>query len=301
MNVKGKIFKGIGGFYYVHTREGDYECRAKGIFRNRKEKPLVGDLVELTPVEDSEKERTGNVVRILPRKNELIRPEVSNVDQAVVIFSLRNPAPSLSVLDRFLINMERREIPTIIFFNKSDLCESEEDSRYAAHLREIYERAGYPVLVLNTREERFREEVLRVLRGKTTVLSGPSGVGKSSITNWIHPGAQMETGELSRRIARGKNTTRHTEFFYLDDETYVLDTPGFTSLFVTEVASERLMYYYPEFEPYRTKCRYHTCVHIGESRAVCAVKRAVEEGGISEERYRSYRQLYLELRDTERY
>ncbi len=301
MSLTGKIFKGIGGFYYVHTPEGDYECRAKGIFRNRNEKPLVGDMAELEPVEDSEKERCGNVIRILPRKNRLIRPEVSNVDQAVVIFALKNPDPSLNVLDRFLINMEQKEIPTVIFFNKSDLLKDAEGEEYILHIRQIYEKAGYEVHVLNTKEEKYREEILQVLRGKTSVLSGPSGVGKSSITNWIHPDAKMETGELSKKIERGKNTTRHTEFFYLDDETYVLDTPGFTSLYVMEVSSERLMYYFPEFEQYRKDCRYNTCVHIGEGKSVCAVKRAVVEGKISRERYDSYRQIYLELKDAERY
>lgn len=301
MSLTGKIYKGIGGFYYVHTPEGDYECRAKGIFRNRKEKPLVGDMAEIEPVEDSEKERVGNVIRILPRKNQLIRPEVSNIDQAVVVFALRNPDPSLNVLDRFLINMEQKEIPTVILFNKSDLCTGEDGKEYMEKLTAIYRKAGYPVLTLNTKEEKYREEILKLLRGKTTVLSGPSGVGKSSITNWIHPEAEMETGELSKKIERGKNTTRHTEFFYLDDESYVLDTPGFTSLYVMEVASERLMYYFPEFERFRQDCRYNTCLHIGEKKEFCAVKRAVLRGDIARERYESYKQLYLELKDAERY
>ena len=140
---------------------------------------------------------------------------------------------------------------------------------------------------------------MEVLRGKTTVLSGPSGVGKSSLTNLIHPAANMETGELSKKIERGKNTTRHSEFFYIDDETYVLDTPGFTSLYVTDIESERLMYYFPEFEDYRSACRFNTCVHVGEKD--CAVKRAVEEGKIARERYESYVMLYQELKEQKRY
>lgn len=301
MSLKGKIYKGIGGFYYVHTAEGDYECRAKGIFRNRQEKPLVGDMVLLEPVEDSEKERTGNVISLLPRKNRLIRPAVSNIDQAVVIFALKSPAPSLPVLDRFLINMEQKSIPSVIVFNKSDLCEDRADIEQAEHIKGIYEKAGYRVLIMNTRDEKYKAELLSILRGNTSVLSGPSGVGKSSIINWIHPGAEMETGELSKKIERGKNTTRHAEFFYLDDESYILDTPGFTSLYVSEVASERLMYYFPEFESFRGECRYNTCLHIGESPEVCNIKRAVRDGRLSRERYESYRQLYLELKDAERY
>ncbi len=302
MRLEGKIFKGIGGFYYVHTPAGDYECRARGLFRNRKEKPLVGDLVVLEPVEDSEKEMTGNVVEILPRKNRLIRPEVSNVDQAVVIFALKNPDPSLSLLDRFLVNMDEKQIPTVIFFNKSDLLEgTEEGNAYISHVRGIYEAAGYEVHVLNTKSEKYLPEIMAVLHGKTTVLSGPSGVGKSTLTNLIHPEAEMETGELSRRIERGKNTTRHSEFFYIDDDTYVLDTPGFTSLYVMDVEPERLMYFFPEFEAYRSKCRYNTCVHIGEPVKDCAVKAAVKAGCISRERYDSYRKLFAELKDQQRY
>ena len=328
MVLKGKIYKGIGGFYYVHTPEGDYECRAKGIFRNRNEKPLVGDDAEIEPVQDSEKEHEGSVIRILPRKNQLIRPAVANVDQAVVIFALRHPDPNLNLLDRFLIHMEQREIPVVIFFNKVDLVQPGEDpaeeeetvpedrdawkkkkSRaktipeiHAEHpelIPEIYRQAGYPVLEISTRNEDSLPKIMEVLRGKTTVLSGPSGVGKSSLTNLIHPAANMETGELSKKIERGKNTTRHSEFFYIEDETYVLDTPGFTSLYVTDIEPERLMYYFPEFEDYRSACRFNTCVHIGEKD--CAVKRAVEEGKIARERYESYVMLYQELKDQKRY
>ncbi len=317
MALKGKIYKGIGGFYYVHTSEGDYECRAKGIFRNRKEKPLVGDDAEIAPVPDSEKLYEGSVIRILPRKNQLLRPEVANVDQAVVIFALRHPDPNLNLLDRFLISMEQKEIPVVIFFNKTDLLDApasedasdvkkkktsslpEVHSAHPERIPEIYRRAGYQVLEISTRNSDSLPRIMEVLKGKTTVLSGPSGVGKSSLTNLIHPAAQMETGELSRKIERGKNTTRHSEFFYIDNDTYVLDTPGFTSLYVLGVEAERLMYYFPEFEPYRTGCRFHTCVHIGEKD--CAVKRAVSEGQLSEERYESYRLLYQELKEQKRY
>ncbi|WP_036610560.1 ribosome small subunit-dependent GTPase A [Oribacterium sp. P6A1] len=326
MPLKGKIYKGIGGFYYVHTPEGDYECRAKGIFRNRNEKPLVGDDAEIEPVQDSEKEREGSVIRILPRKNQLIRPEVANIDQAVVVFALKHPDPNLSLLDRFLINMEQKDIPVVIFFNKVDLIDSkepeeepEEDdipsykrkkkdrsqfipeihSDHPELIPEIYRAAGYKVLEISTRSGDCYKQIMEILQGKTTVLSGPSGVGKSSITNLIHPEANMEIGELSRKIERGKNTTRHTEFFYIDDDTYVLDTPGFTSLYINDIEPDRLMYYFPEFEDYRHDCRFKTCIHIGEND--CAVKRAVQEGRISKERYESYVLLYDELKSQRRY
>ena len=292
MVLKGKIYKGIGGFYYVHTPEGDYECRAKGIFRNRNEKPLVGDDAEIEAVQDSEKEHEGSVIRILPRKNQLIRPAVANVDQAVVIFALRHPDPNLNLLDRFLIHAWKKKksraktIPEI-------------HAEHPEMIPEIYRAAGYPVLEISTRNEDSLPKIMEVLRGKTTVLSGPSGVGKSSLTNLIHPAANMETGELSKKIERGKNTTRHSEFFYIDDETYVLDTPGFTSLYVTDIEPERLMYYFPEFEDYRSACRFNTCVHVGEKD--CAVKRAVAEGKIARERYESYVMLYQELKEQKRY
>ncbi len=324
MALKGKIFKGIGGFYYVHTPEGDYECRAKGIFRNRNEKPLVGDDAEIEPVQDSEKEHEGSVIRILPRRNQLIRPEVANIDQAVVVFALRHPDPNLSLLDRFLINMEQRDIPVVIFFNKVDLIDVPETAEnssgenfsgkkkkekksfipeiHADHpelIPEIYRAAGYRVLEISAKSGNCYEQIMDILRGKTTVLSGPSGVGKSSITNLIHPEANMETGELSRKIERGKNTTRHTEFFYIDDDTYVLDTPGFTSLYINDIEPDRLMYYFPEFEEYRHDCRFKTCIHIGETD--CAVKSAVKNRLISKERYESYVLLYNELKSQRRY
>ena len=159
MILRGKIIKGIGGFYYVHTGEGDFECRAKGIFRNRREKPLVGDEVELSPVQNSDRERSGNLIRILRRKNQLLRPEVSNVDQAVVLFSLRDPSPSLPLLDRFLIHMEMQEIPVRILFNKADLLVTEEERERALELRRIYEGASYSVRLLSVRRADCREEL----------------------------------------------------------------------------------------------------------------------------------------------
>lgn len=294
MNVTGKIFKGIAGFYYIHTPEGDFACKAKGIFRNRGMKPLVGDDVEIEIIDRNE--MTGSIVKILPRRNALIRPEVANVDQAVVVFALTNPAPNLNLLDRFLISMEQRELPVVIFFNKNDLVDAEGTE---TAVMEVYRAAGYEVHALSTKAGDYRDEIMQVLRGRTTVLAGPSGVGKSSITNMIHPEAQMETGELSRKIERGKHTTRHSEFFYLDDDTYVLDTPGFTSLFVTDIKPENLMYYFREFEEHRDACKFHTCVHIGERD--CGVKRALEEGRIAQTRYESYLQIYDELKSSRRY
>ena len=213
--MQGKIIKGIAGFYYVHTAEsGIYECKAKGIFRNQKVKPLVGDNVRLTVL--NEEEKTGNIEELLPRKNALIRPAVANMDQALVIFAAARPKPNFNLLDRFLILMEHQQVPVIICFNKQDLVTFKEREL----LREIYERGGYRVHFTSAQEKTGIEELRALLQGKTTTVAGPSGVGKSSLINLLQPEAGMETGDISRKIERGKHTTRHSELFALDKESY---------------------------------------------------------------------------------
>ena len=227
--MRGKIIKGIAGFYYVHDGIGSiYECRAKGIFRNRKIKPLVGDDVEITVL--SEQEKTGNIDRILERKNQLIRPAVSNVDQAVVVFAVTEPMPNLNLLDRFLVMMERQKVPVMICFNKIDLAGEEEVEK----LRAIYEPAGYPIYFISTYENSGLDLLHQLIVGKTTVLAGPSGVGKSSITNFLQPEAGMETGSVSEKIKRGRHTTRHSELFFVEEGTYMMDTPGFSSMYMED-------------------------------------------------------------------
>ena len=223
--MQGKIIRGIAGFYYVNIEQkGIIECKAKGIFRNRKEKPLVGDDVEIEILDEEKK--AGNIITILPRKNRLIRPAVANVDQAVVIFALSYPKPNLNLLDRFWLSMEQQEIPTIICFNKSDDCPPKEAAALAAN----YEKSGITVFITSTKTGDGIADFRKALSGKTTVFAGPSGVGKSSVMNTLFPEAKMETGEISEKIKRGKHTTRHSELFYLGEDTYVMDTPGFTSL-----------------------------------------------------------------------
>lgn len=292
--MTGKIIKGIAGFYYVH---GDddlvYECKAKGIFRNKKIKPLVGDNVEITVLGTEPPE--GNIDRILERKTVLIRPAVANIDQALVVFAITDPEPNLNLLDRFLVMMERSGIPVTIAFNKVDLVGEEVCEKY----RMIYEPAGYPVMFLSTYDQVGVELVKAFLRGKTTALAGPSGVGKSSLTNQILPEAQMETGSISEKIKRGKHTTRHSELFCLEHGTYLMDTPGFSSMFVEDMELTQLKEYFPEFREYEEECRFLGCVHIGEK--ICGVKTAVEEGKINSSRYENYRLFYQELKDKRRY
>ncbi len=292
--MTGKIMKGIGGFYYVYVEgAGLYECRAKGIFRNKKMKPNVGDVVDIDVI--SEEEKTGNLTVIHPRKNQLIRPMVANVDQALVVFAVHEPEPNFQLLNRFLIMMEKQQIPVIICFNKMDLASDEEREE----LRQNYENSGCRILFSSAREGEGIPELRELLRGKTTVMAGPSGVGKSSTLNSISPEKQMETGAVSEKIKRGRHTTRHSELIYLGDDTFLMDTPGFSSLYLTDIDKEELRFYFPEFAEYENKCRFNGCSHIHEPG--CAVKQALEEGKISRMRYEDYCYLYEELANAKKW
>lgn len=288
--MKGKIIKSIAGFYEVHTGEDIYRCRARGVFRALGVKPLVGDDVEIEITDTVSVPMEGNVVRLLPRRNELVRPNVANVDQALLIFAITHPAPSYNMLDRFLITMNQRNLPAILCFNKQDLATEQE----IRELRETYESCGCRVLFVSVLSPDTLGEVRSILRGKTTVLTGPSGVGKSTLINTICPDARMQTGELSRKISRGKNTTRHVELLTGEQDTYLVDTPGFTSLYLMDLEAEDLRHYYPEFEEYEGKCRFDGCVHRKEPG--CAVHMALEQGKISRIRYKNYCELFEELK-----
>lgn len=290
----GKIMKGIAGFYYVYVEgHGVYECKAKGIFRKEGVKPLVGDNVELDVLDEAEK--LGNIRQILPRKSALLRPAVANVDQALVLFAIVKPNPNFNLLDRFLINMERQQLPTVICFNKEDIASDREKEA----LRKSYETCGYRVLFISALENRGVEQVKTILEGKTTTLAGPSGVGKSSLINRLAPHIHMETGEISEKIERGRHTTRHSEIIPLGRETYIMDTPGFTSLEIPDITKEELGGYYPEFRTYEPFCKFRGCAHLSEP--FCGVKEAVEAGKISTVRYENYKILYRELQETKRY
>lgn len=291
--MQGKIIKGIAGFYYVYTASGLFECKAKGIFRKEQKKPLVGDLVEMVPV-DVEK-MTGNITKILPRKNTLIRPASANVDQALVIFAIVKPNPNYNLLDRFLITMEEQSLPCLICFNKQDIATEEEKQE----LIEAYGKSGYEVLFVSGKLQEGIDTIRERLQGKTTVVAGPSGVGKSTIINALYPQANMETGEISRKIERGKHTTRHAELFALSEDTFIFDTPGFTSLSLGEMEKEELQGFYPEFAPYEKYCKFAGCSHISEP--VCGVKDALEKGDISRVRYENYKVLYEEIKNRRKY
>jgi ribosome biogenesis GTPase len=290
--MQGKIIKGIGGFYYVHNgNDAIYECRAKGIFRNRKMKPLVGDIVEIEILNEEAKE--GNLVEIYPRENTMIRPAVSNVNQALLFFAATNPNPNYILLDKLMIQMEYQNVPVSMCFNKCDLISKEE--RQAIY--EIYKDACQ-VFFISVQESEGLNQIQEFLSGKTTVLAGPSGVGKSSLLNALKPDAKAQTGTLSEKLGRGKHTTRHSELFFLKSDTYLMDTPGFSSLDLPDLSVEDLKLYYPEFTNWNEQCRFHGCVHIHEPD--CLVKEAVERQEIAKERYESYCYLYEELKQSKK-
>jgi len=292
--MTGKIIKGIGGFYYVVCENGvTYECKAKGVFRNRKIKPLVGDNVEIE-ILDAEK-NLGNIEDILPRFNWLNRPAVANVDQTVIIFAVSAPEPNFNLLDRFLINMEQHEVPTIICFNKIDL----EGFRQSEDICRSYTKSGYEVLFISAESGYGINTLEAVIKGKTTVFAGPSGVGKSSTLNSLFPDANVQTGGLSEKIQRGKHTTRHSELMFVDDDTYIMDTPGFSSLYTEGIEAEDLKLYFPEIAAYTGTCKFNMCNHISEPG--CLVKEAVGDGRISKMRYDDYVMIYNELKEKRKW
>ncbi len=291
--MRGRIIKGIAGFYYVCCGDRIYECKAKGIFRKDNRKPLVGDWVEMDVLDEGE--GLGNISALLPRDSQLIRPAVANVDQALVIFAIAKPQPNFNLLDRFLVMMGQQGIHSIICFNKLDM----DDGARAGEYRGVYENCGYRTLAVSARQGLGIEELKGLLIGHTTAVAGPSGVGKSSIINCLQSGVVMETGEISLKIERGKHTTRHSELIAIGEDSYILDTPGFSSLGLFGLEKEQLADFYPEFAAFEKYCRFGGCAHIGERD--CGVKTAVKEGAISRVRYENYSLLYEELGRMQRF
>ena len=285
--LEGKIIKGIGGFYYVSTSDGVFSCRARGKFRKESQTPIVGDMAEIEITDNEKKE--GYVVKILPRKNALIRPQVSNIDQLLITFAAASPEPSLHLIDKLTVTALHKNIPCAICINKLDLNEA-----IAEEYKEIYESAGFKVIVCSAETGENTEKLKELLKDKTTALAGSSGVGKSSLLNSIGESFNLKTGNVSDKIQRGKHTTRHTELFPLSFGGFVLDTPGFGSFDVFDIKYHELTSLFPEIERYEGNCRFQGCAHIKEPD--CSVKEALSTGKIPQSRYDSYCQLYEQLK-----
>lgn len=294
-HMKTKIIKAIAGFYYCMDMEtGDvYECRAKGIFRKEKKKPLVGDLCEISVIDKAG--LTGNVDVLLPRKNELIRPAVANVDRVLLIFAVAKPDPNLNLLDRYLCLMMSQNVPVTVAFNKCDIA----DPGAIDEIKGIYDGSGCDIEFISVKNDINIGRIADLIKGQQVVLSGPSGVGKSSLINALIPEAGRETGFLSAKNDRGKQTTRDTVIVEAGPDTSIIDSPGFSSLELTDIEPYDLASYFPEFDDYTDECRFPDCVHIGERD--CGVKQAVSNGDISDSRYTNYVQIYGSLKANMRY
>ncbi len=277
MIMQGKIYKGIGGFYYVAVGDEIIECKARGKFRKEHITPMIGDDVEIEV-----KDNKGSITEIYPRKNSLIRPAVANIDLIVVVVAAKDPDPATFVTDKMLVNAEINGVNAIVCINKSDLADADE-------LRDIYSRAGYRTICVSALEKNGLDELFEVIKGKTAAFAGVSGVGKSTILSHI-TGVTLQTGEVSDKISRGRHTTRHVELFKVQGGGYVLDTPGFSSVEAEDVTAQDLMLYFPEIREASGDCRFRGCAHIDEPD--CAVKAAVECGEIPLSRYLSYKELY---------
>jgi len=288
--LEGVIVKGIGGFYYIDTEKGVFETRARGIFRKEGIRPTVGDHVMISILDEENKK--GSLDEILPRRNELIRPRVSNVDQAVIVFAAKSPNMNLDLLDRFLLLAEEQELEIVIVINKTD----KDKKKAYEEVAKIYRQAGYPVICTSAEQGLGLDELKQALENKISVFAGPSGVGKSSLINATFPGLELNTGEISEKIQRGRHTTRHAELIRLSEKSYIVDSPGFTSLFLNHIPSEELQYYFREFEPFVHKCYYNRCMHINEPD--CAVKAEIGRA-IDPMRYERYVTIFQNLKDEE--
>lgn len=284
--MTGLIRKGIGGFYYVEAADFVYECRARGIFRKDGITPLPGDRVLIVPAEDG----TGEIEKILPRKNFLLRPPVANVDRLVVVASVCDPEPNTLLIDRMIVYAERRGIEPVLVISKTDL--SGEDG-----LTEAYRNSGIPFFRVSSASGEGMEAVRAFLHGGTTVFAGNTGVGKSSLLNSMFGELHRRTGEISRKLGRGRHTTREVELLKLASGGYAVDTPGFSSIGGQKgdwIPPDELAGCFLEFAPYLGRCRFSTCSHTCEKG--CAVLAAVEEGAVGRSRHESYVAMYREMK-----
>ncbi len=290
--LEGIITKGVGGLYSVKTSKGVIKSRARGVFRLEKLTPLIGDIVN---IRISEEDNMGYIIDIKERKTELLRPPVANITQAIIVMSVKKPKINTWLLDKFLLMAEYENLKTLICLNKSDLDEIE-----ANRLKDIYTKAGYEVIISSVILDLGIEEIKSHLKNNISVFAGPSGVGKSSLLNKIHKDFKLETGDISQRNKRGKHTTRHIELLELDEKSFVLDSPGFSSLDLDFIEDEsQVRDYFKEIRKYSEDCKFLTCLHNKEPG--CAVKAAVENNNIDKSRYENYLLLLEEVKKIRRY
>lgn len=283
----GKIVKAISGFYYIEYDNIVYECRAKGVLKKLNISPLVGDFVEFDIISETE----GNLIKVVDRKNSLIRPPIANLDAIIIVLASTNPEPSLLFLDKQLVFLESNNIKPIICLNKIDLSDSD-------NIKSIYENIGYKVILTSVKENEGIDELRDYIRGNTVALIGNSGVGKSSITNLLLNKKVMEEGDLSK-IERGKQTTRHSEILKIEENTYIIDTPGFSNFDLPDIAPSELVNLFIEFKSEVKNCKYNDCRHVLEED--CGVRKAVLNEKISESRFSNYKILYEELAKRKNY
>lgn len=286
--MTGVITKGIGGFYYVKTEEGLIECRARGKFRKLNLSPQVGDRVDIKLSENEEGK--GSIEEILPRKNIFIRPPVANIDSIVITFAATNPDPNLLLVDKLTMAAASMNVDCIICINKTDL-----DHKKAEEYKEVYEKAGFEVILTSCTQKIGTDLLKNALKNKVSALAGNSGVGKSSLINTIDPDLNLKTGDLSRKIQRGRHTTRHSELFPLSFGGFILDTPGFSSFDLSLITQENPSSLFPEISKHAHLCRFTGCSHITEPD--CAVRKAFDDGLIAKSRYESYQAFLEELKN----
>ncbi|WKK79372.1 ribosome small subunit-dependent GTPase A [Marivirga arenosa] len=304
--MKGRVYKSTGSWYTVLAEGKFYECRLRGKMRLDEEKvtnPVaVGDWVEITP----ENEKEAIIKEVLPRENYIIRKSTrkkrhshrlaANIDQAVLVVTLAFPRTSLGFIDRFLVSCESFRIPAVLVFNKSDLLDDEALEYYEA-LKFDYEELGYKVLLVSAEKNEGIEDLKKVLEGKTSLFSGHSGVGKSTLLNLISPHIDQRIGEVSESVGKGVHTTTFAEMFEAWENTFVIDTPGIKELGLWDIGDEELSHYFPEMREYIGECKFNNCTHTHEPG--CAFRAAMEEGKIAPSRYESYLSI-LEDEDSHR-
>lgn len=291
MEKQGIVVKTIADFYYVKVDGKIYESKARGILKKNKEIPLVGDNVIVTISSDE----NAVIEKILKRSVELIRPKVSNVDQAIIIVALKNPNPHKNMIDKLTVLIEKAGLDIVLCFNKRDL----DSEGIFKEFYDIYKTTGYKIVSTSAFDNTGLSDLKDILKDKLSVFAGPSGVGKSSILNVLNKDLHLKTGVISEKIKRGKHTTRHSELIELDFGGYVVDTPGFTSLDVTSIEESELREYFPEFEEINEQCKFSDCLHENEPN--CALKDAMKNGKISESRYKSYLYFLNEIREYRRH